>query len=361
MPGYQTTMKIAFVGPPMSGKSTLFRAVTGQSASQQPALGEQMAVVKVPDARLDWLNELYKPKKYTEATIDCVDVPGFSHETAQQQAEFRKTLPSIRQADALVAVVRAFDNPSVPPYRNRVDAHADLEELTAELIFCDLETVMSRIEKLEKSLKRPTKMHEQEKRQLELMKRCQDALENDQPLSAAIQSDDERKMVSSFAFLTELPLIAVINVNEDQAAEAPPFEYPQARNTIALCAETEAQITELDADDRKAFLEDLGVSESARDRLIQACYEAVGLISFLTVGEDEVRAWSIVKGSDAVEAAGKIHTDIARGFIRAETVAYDDLREAGDMKNAKAAGKVRLEGKAYTVQDGDIINFRFNV
>ncbi len=354
-------MKIAFVGPPLSGKSTLFRAVTGQTAASHPGMGEHLAIVKVPDLRLHWLFDLYKPKKLVEATIDCLDVPGFSHETAQQQAEFRKSLPNIRQADALVAVVRAFDSDTVPPYRDRVDARADLEELVAELIFCDLDAVMTRIERIEKALTKPTKTHDQEKRELALMKRCQTALENEKPVSTAIETDEERKAVSSYQFLTMLPLIAVINVNEDQAAKPPPFEWPQARATIALCAETEAQIAELPPDDRKAFIEDLGVSEPAKDRLVKVCYDAVGLISFLTVGEDEVRAWPVKKGSDAVEAAGKIHTDIARGFIRAETVAYNDLYAAGDMKGAKAAGKVRLEGKTYIVQDGDVINFLFNV
>jgi len=353
-------MRVAFVGPLMSGKSTLFRAVTGQTAPGHHG-GEQLAVVKVPDPRLDWLNELYHPKKKVEATLECLDVPGFSQETAAQQAEFRKSLPALRLCDALVAVVRAFENPTVPPYRNRIDAKADLEELASELSFCDLEQVGNRIERLEKSLKKPTKDHEHEKRELELMQRCQQALENEQPISSALHNDEERKMLSSFAFLTELPIIVVINVGEDQAAAPAPFEYPHAHSTIALCTDTEEQIAQLPPEDREVFLADLGVSEPAHDRLIRACYEAAGLISFLTVGEDEVRAWPVQKGSDAVTAAGKIHTDIARGFIRAETVAYDDLHAAGEMKAAKAAGKVRLEGKTYIVQDGDVIDFRFNV
>jgi ribosome-binding ATPase len=354
-------MRIAFVGPPSSGKSTLFRAMTGLAAPAHPVVGEHLAVVKVPDQRLHWLFGLYKPKKLVEATIDCLDVPGFSHETPAQQAEFRKSLPSVRQADALVAVVRAFESSSVPAYRDRVDARADLEELITELSFCDLETVTTRIERLEKALTKPTKTHDQEKRELALMQRCQQALENEKPISSVIEGDEERKSLSHYQFLTELPLIVVINVNEDQASKPPPFDWPQAKATIALCAETEAQISELPPEDRKAFLEDLGVSEPAKDRLAHVCYDAVGLVSFLTVGDDEVRAWPVRKGSDAVEAAGKIHTDIARGFIRAETVAYKDLYAAGDMKGAKAVGKVRLEGKTYIVQDGDVINFRFNV
>ncbi|GMV96002.1 MAG: redox-regulated ATPase YchF [Phycisphaerae bacterium] len=353
-------MRIAFIGPLSSGKSTLFRAVTGQQAAGHHA-GEQLAAVKVPDNRLDWLAERYHPRKYTEATLECLDVPGFSQETAALQAEFRKSLPSIRKCDALVAVVRAFDNPSVPPYRNRVDARADLDELIAELIFCDLEAVATRIERLEKSLKKPTKTHEAEKKELELMHRLQAALEAERPVAGAVQTDDERRMLAGFQFLTELPLIAVINVNESQAAASPPFEFPAARATLSLCAETEAQIAQLEPADRRAFLEDLGVKESARDRLIRTCYDAVGLISFLTCGEDEVRAWPIRKGTTAVDAAGKIHSDLARGFIRAETVGWADLVAAGDMKAARAAGKVRLEGKTYVVQDGDVINIRFSV
>lgn len=354
-------MKIAFVGPPQSGKTMLFGAVTGQTAVTRHVIGEHMAVVKVPDSRLDLLEDLYKPKKRIEATMDFVDVPGFSHETAAQQEHFRKSLPTIRQCDALVAVVRAFDNPSVPAYRDRVDAKADLEELTSELNFCDLEAVTTRIEKLEKALKKPTKTHDMEKHELELLQRCQAALEEEKPLSSALHSDEERKMLGGFGFLSEKPMIAVINVNEDQAASPAPFDWPGAHSTIALCADTEEQIAELDVADRQAFLEDLGVAEPAHDRLIHTCYDSAGLISFLTYGDEEVRTWAIHKGSDALEAAGKIHTDMARGFIRAETVAYDDLAAAGDLKAAKAAGKVRLEGKTYVVQDGDVIHFRFNV
>ena len=178
-------MKVAFVGPLMSGKSTLFRAVTGQPAPSHHLVGEQLAVVKVPDPRLDWLDEQYHRGKKVEATIECLDVPGFSHETAAQQTEFHKSLPDLRQCDALLAVVRAFENPAVPAYRSRTDARADLEELAAELAFCDLEQVAARIERLDKSLKKPTKDHEHEKRELELMQRCQGALENEQPISSA--------------------------------------------------------------------------------------------------------------------------------------------------------------------------------
>jgi ribosome-binding ATPase len=354
-------MKVAFVGPLMSGKSTLFRAVTGLPASHLHVPGEHLAVVKVPDLRLDWLHKLHATAKKVEATIDCVDVPGFSHETTAQQTEFRKSLPTLRKCDALVAVVRAFDNPAAAPYRNRVDARADLEELASELTFCDLEQVVTRIERLEKSLKKPTHTHDLEIRELDLMNRLQTALENSEPVTSAIHSDDDRKMLTGFQFLTRVPLIVVINVNDDKAAAPAPFTWEHAHTTIALCAETEEQISQLEPADQKAFLQDLGVSEPAHDRLVKACYGAVGLISFLTIGDDEVRAWPIRRGTNAVDAAGKVHTDIARGFIRAETVAYNDLHATGDMKAARAAGKIRLEGKTYIVQDGDVINFRFNI
>lgn len=354
-------MKMAIIGPPQSGKSTLFRAVTGQPEDPVHAGHERIAVVKVPDPRLDFLAKLHNPKKYTPATIEFVDVPGFSQVTAAQQAEFRRHIPNLKLCDGLVAVVRAFENPDVPAYRDRVDPRADLEELQAELIFADLETTANRIERLEKSLTKPTKTHEQEKRELALLQRCREALENERPVSEALDSDEERKIVRGFRFLTQMPLVVVVNVSDKDAAKPPLFEYAPARAVIGLCANTEAEIAQLDPADRKAFLDDLGVAEPAGARLIRACYEAVGLISFLTCGPDEVRAWSIPKGTPAVEAAGKIHTDIARGFIRAETVAFADLEAAGDAKAAKAAGKLRLEGKTYIVQDGDVIEFRFNV
>ncbi len=354
-------MRIALVGPPQSGKSTLFRAVTGQFDEPSYGVAERLAVVKVPDNRLDFLAKLYHPKKITPATIEVVDVPGFSQETAPQQAEFRRHIPGLKLCDALVAVVRSFRNPDVPAYRDRIDPKGDLEELHTELIFADLETVANRIERLEKALTKPTRTHDQEKRELALLQRCRDALEKEQPLSGVIANEDERKLVKGFRFLTQMPLIVVVNVTDTEAANPPLFDYPHCSAMIGLCANTEAEIAQLDPEDRKAFLEDLGVAEPARDRLVRTCYEAVGLISFLTYGEDEVRAWSIHKGTTAVEAAGAIHTDLAQGFIKAETVAFADLYAAGDMKAARAAGKVRLEGKTYVVKDGDCIIIKFNV
>jgi hypothetical protein len=251
--------------------------------------------------------------------------------------------------------VRDFENPAVPAYRDRIHAQADFDEVWSELVFSDLETVANRIEKLEKSLKKPTASHEAEKHEMALLARCREALEAERPLASALQSEQDRQVLASFAFLTEKPILTVRNVSDDKASSAEPLRAAHAVDNIVLSASIEAEIAQLEPEDRVAFMAELGLTESARDRLIRTCYHALGLISFLTMGPEEVRAWTIKKGSTAQEAAGKIHTDLARGFIRAETVAFDDLVAHTDMKGVKAAGKLRKEGKSYVVQDGDVM------
>lgn len=354
-------MRLALIGPPQSGKSTLFSAITGVPLDFGHAPSEQLTTVNVPDERLDYLAELYQPKKCTHAHLEFLDIPGASLADRHGQAEFRKRMQSVRQCDGIIMVVRAFPSASVAMYRDRVDAKADLDELHTELIFADLEQVAARIEKLEKTTSRPSKTHDQEVRELAMMKRMRDALEREAPVADAIHNEEEHKIAGSFGFLTLKPVIVVVNVGEDQITAPPPFEHPHARATIALSAEIEAEIAQLGEADRPAFLEDLGLRAPARTRLIRTCYEALGLISFLTCGPDEVRAWTLPRNTEALEAAGKIHSDIQRGFIRAETVAFEDLKAHTDMRGAKSAGKVRLEAKHYVVQDGDVINFRFNV
>lgn len=354
-------MKFAILGPPQSGKSTLFSAITGQPPDPGHSATERLASVLVPDARLDYLASLYHPKKYTPAHLDFLDLPGASLADAHGQAAFRKAMSAVRQCDGIVIVVRAFPSEAVAAYRDRVDPRADVEEIQAEFAFADLEQVTNRIAKLEKSVQKPTKTRDQEMRELAFMKRVLAALEREAPVSSEVHNEEERIVTSGFGFLTLKPIIVVVNVGEKEVAAPPPFEAPNARATIALAAEIEAEIAQLDPADRSGFLADLGIRQPARDRLIRACYDSVGLISFLTCGPDEVRAWTIPRGTSAVDAAAKIHSDIARGFIRAETVAFDDLKAHTDMKGAKSAGKVRLEAKHYVVQDGDIINFRFNV
>ncbi|MBN1553833.1 MAG: redox-regulated ATPase YchF [Phycisphaerae bacterium] len=356
-------MRVGFVGPSQSGKSTLFAAVAESGGSHvdlsrpdQPHL----AVVKVPDERLAWLGELYQPKKVTPAELELLDLPGFDLSDDAGRTRAKTHWPAMRQCDGLALVVRAFPDDAVAAYRNRIDPKGDVEELLSEFLFADLEQVTTRVEKLEVSVKKPTPKRDEQLRELELMKRLLDALENEKPICDVIANEMEDKLVRSFGFLTQKPALVVVNCSEDDISDAD-AESLANLPTLKLSAKIEEEIAELPPEDRGEFLRDLGLSVAAGDRLVRACYERMKLISFLTVGEDECRAWTIPAGTDAVTAASKIHSDIARGFIRAETVAYDHFHAAGDMKAAKAAGHVRLEGKTYTVQDGDIINFRFNV
>ncbi|MBI5722856.1 MAG: redox-regulated ATPase YchF [Planctomycetes bacterium] len=356
-------MRVAFVGPPQSGKSDLFYAVAAAggshvdvSRSDQPHL----AVVKVPDERVLWLAGKYKPPKTTLAELEFVDLPGLDLSEQEGRERAKTHWPAMRQADMLAFVVRSFADPSVAPYRKRVDAQADLDELLTEMIFADLDQVTVRIDKLNAALKKPTGKKEEQVRELDMMERLKAALESDKPVSTAVASDAEGKLLRSFAFLSQKPAIAVVNCDESQAAGGGD-EQMKPLPCIRLSAKIEREIADLPAADRPAFLADLGLAAPARDRLIRACYGRMKLVSFLTCGEDECRAWTIPSGADAVTAAAEIHSDIARGFIRAETVSFEDLKAGGDMKCAKAAGKIRLEGKTYVVRDGDVINFRFNV
>ena len=354
-------MRLGLIGPPQSGKTMLFSAITGRAIDPAAAVQEQMASVSMPDERLEWVAQQQRPKRVTPASLEFVDVPGFSLATAHGRAEFLRHVPSLRQCDGLVAVVRGFADVSVPAYRERIDPPADLKELREELLLADLEQVTNRLDRLDKQSRKPTAHKEADKHEMELLRRCQEALEQEHPLSAVSQSEEEARLLRSFAFLTEKPLVAVLNVSEQEAANPPVLEAAGGRTSLSLCAKLEAEIEQLAEADRGTFLAELGISEPAARRVTRACYEALGLISFFTCNEQEARAWSVPRGTKALEAAGKIHTDMARGFIRAEVVAFADLRAAGGFKQAKATGKIRLEGKEYEVQDGDVILFRFNV
>ena len=318
-----------------------------------------LAVVKVPDERLVWLGQLYKPKKVTPAELELLDLPGldFSDESGRSRATSHR--PALEQSDALLFVLRAFENTSVAPYRGRIKPEEDLEELQSEMLLADLDRLSARVEKLTAAIKKPTPQRDEQQRELKLMTRLLEALESEQPLREAVKTPAEEKSLRSFGLLSLKPALTVINCDEDQASSE--MDDLGGLPTLGLSARIEEEIAQLPAEQRKEFLADLGVEDLACDRLIRAAYQKMDLVSFLTVGEDECRAWTIPAGTGAQIAAGKIHSDIARGFIRAEVVAYDDFREAGDFKGAKAAGKVRLEGKEYIVADGDIINFRFNV
>jgi GTP-binding protein YchF len=356
-------MKVALTGLLQSGKSTILASLTGKAI---PAIGSasiEEAIVPVPDERFDWLAEYSKPKKTTHATIDCLDLPGFSFTDEHGRAAARRIIGQIRTVDLLVLVVRAFDDPTVPPYRSTVDPARDLAELQTELLLADLELVTTRIDKLEKQVHKPTKTQAHDKVELALQKKLAEAIESEKPISSAIETQTEREMIKSLGFLTLRPMVVAINVGEDQLEKKFDFaaRLGDSAAVITICAKLEYELSQLDAESRAEFMADLGISEAAASKFVQSCYSALGLISFLTIGSDELRAWPIKKGTVALDAAGKVHSDIKRGFIRAETFSYDELRALGSEKALKAAGKIRLEGKEYVVQDGDIINFRFNV
>jgi ribosome-binding ATPase len=352
-------LKVGLIGLMQSGKSTLLAAISGRELPHVPSVNIEESIVPVPDERVDWLSTIYNPKKKVYATVDCLDVPGFSFMDESGRAAARRLVNQIRTIDMLVLVIRGFENDSVPMYRESVNPQRDYDELMTELLLADLEQVTTRIERLEKEVKKPSKKGTDSKAELELMLKLQDAIENEKPISSAIGSDAELELIRSFGFLTLKPMAVVINTGEDSINE--PACLDAQLETIGLCAELEYELSQLDDESKAEFMNDLGISQPACVKFVQSCYTVLGLISFLTVGSDECRAWTITKGTTALDAAGKIHSDIKRGFIRAETTSYADMKELGSEKEVKAAGKARLEGKTYIVEDGDIINFRFNV
>ncbi len=354
---------MALLGLLQSGKSTIMASLTGKAVPPPGAAAIDEAIVSVPDDRFEWLAAYSKPKKTTHATIDCLDLPGFNFMDDHGRAAARRLIGQIRTVELLVLVVRAFDNPAVPPYRDTVDPVRDLAELQTELLLADLELVTTRVEKLEKQVHKPTKTQAKDKAELAVQKKLQEAIEAERPISSAIENEAEREIIKSLGFLTLRPVVVAVNVGEDRLNERFNFtgRLDSSVPVITICAKLEHELAQLDPESRAEFMSDMGITESAASKFVSSCYSALGLISFLTIGSDELRAWPIKSGTVALDAAGKVHSDIKRGFIRAETFSYADLREYGDEKALKAAGKIRLEGKDYIVQDGDIINFRFNV
>jgi hypothetical protein len=355
-------MKAALVGLMQSGKSTLFSAISGKQPPPMGAATLEEAIVPVPDERLDYLEGVCKPEKTTPATIDCLDVPGFNFTDDRGSKNAHKMMDKIRTTDLLVWVVRGYKDKSVPPYKNRVDPAADLQELKTEFLLADLDLVTTRIEKLEKQVKKPTDTQAKDKAELELQKKLQDTIEQEKPLSSAIKTDSELAIIKSLNFLTLKPIVVAVNIGEDQLGQK--FEFPELGDDIPIIeisAKLEREISQLDKESKEEFTSDMGIKESALSKFVNSCYSALGLISFLTIGSDEVRAWPVRKGTTAHKAAGKVHSDIQRGFIRAETFSFEDFKQYGDEKTLRSEGKIRLEGKDYVVKDGDIINFRFNV
>jgi GTP-binding protein YchF len=363
-------MLLGIVGLPNSGKTTVFNALTGAqietTAFSGAAAEANVAMVKIPDPRLDRLTEHYNPKKKTHVELKVMDFAPF--QKGQGEKGFpAKHIGDLRTCDTLLLAVRAFEDESVPHPEDSVDAARDLETLLLELAMADIEVIERRIERIGDSWKRASK-EERVKldREKEFLQEIAKVLEAGEVIDSSKLDDDQKTMIRNFGLLTLKPLMAAINIHEDDlgadAAGKVRAVLPGADLPILdLAGKIEMEIAGLDAGERAEFLSDLGIAESARDRILRMAWERLGLIVFLTAGEDECRAWAIKKGDNAVTAAGKIHSDLARGFIRAEVAAYADFERHGNMQGVKDEGRYRLEGKDYIVQDGDIMQIRFNV
>jgi GTP-binding protein YchF len=361
-------MRIAIMGFPGSGKTTLFNvlarahAPTGGFASGSG--GVNVGTVSVPDGRLEKLRDMFQPKKYTPARVEYVDFTG-ALPSAKGSSEALYP-PQLRSAELIVSCIRAFDDEAVPHPFDTVDAARDFKRFGEELLLRDLEVIENRIVRLEKSAR--VGAQKDDALELEVLRRCREALERETPLRELEFSPDEEKRLRGFQLLTAKPLLTVVNVNEtDLPGGGPVFESlirtpaPPHTAVVAVAAKTEMELAALEGEDRQEFMALLGIEESSLDRLIRISYELLGLCSFFTVGPDEVRAWNIEREAKAVDAAGAIHSDLARGFIRAEVVRWDELLEAGNYNALREKGRLRLEGKDYRVQDGDILNIRFSV
>ena len=359
-------MKIAIIGLPNSGKTTVFNALTRgnveTAAYSSGQLEPNIAMVKVPDARLEVLTKMFKPRKITYADVQYVDVAGISGGRPAGGLP-PALLNYIATADALLHVVRCFEDSGVPHPDGSVNPQRDISAVDLELIFSDLSIIERRLTRINAEIgKMSSKDRELRIAERDLLLKLQDGLSNDIPIRNFDLSDEEERMIRGYQFLTLKPMLLLPNIGEHAIPTPPSFDYAYKNSAVVpLCGKIEAELAQLDDADAASFMEDLKIATPARDRVIQASYDLLGLISFLTAGPDEVRAWTIRRNTPAVEAAGTIHSDIQRGFIRAEIVAYKDLISAGSMTEAKKVGTVRMEGKTYIVQDGDICHFLFNV